>query len=290
MGSPQIRGTTTGDTRVKGFTLVELLVVVGVIAILVGLLLPALSKAKQAARFAVSMSNVRQITVAAITYSNDQDDGMWPVIPAQRDGSVVSIDSWSFGGKSADRSYWEQFSGGYHVQPPYQRPLNQYLYPDIPLRDPPGGRLELRIYQCPADTVSYQRHWPGYTPTISSYDDVGTSYHMNLRWWFAAKIENRTARVHRDNGQLWDYTSKWFRYSFNKAPARFVWLYDQVMDVVAIAGEERPGFHGGVNMSVTAFMDGHAQYTEVVPNALEGPSYTLKLGALEQDLSTNHSK
>src|SRR5437660_5890531 len=53
------------------FTLIELLVVIAIIAILAALLLPALSRAKEAARSANCMSNLRQLGIAAMTYTMD---------------------------------------------------------------------------------------------------------------------------------------------------------------------------------------------------------------------------
>jgi prepilin-type N-terminal cleavage/methylation domain-containing protein len=58
----------------KGFTIVELLVVISIIALLIGLLLPALGKARDSARLHQSSSNLRQVGAAHLMYASEWND------------------------------------------------------------------------------------------------------------------------------------------------------------------------------------------------------------------------
>ena len=58
----------------KGFTIVELLVVISIIALLIGILLPAIGKARDKARTTTSVSNLRQLAVAVNAYAGDWED------------------------------------------------------------------------------------------------------------------------------------------------------------------------------------------------------------------------
>jgi type II secretory pathway pseudopilin PulG len=67
-----------GSTGAAGFSIVELLVVIGIIAILLGLLLPAMQRAKVHARMIACRSNMRQIGQAMMIYSNENGGWLFP--------------------------------------------------------------------------------------------------------------------------------------------------------------------------------------------------------------------
>jgi len=84
---PNMHDPTTDRLRRDGFTLVELLVVIGIIAVLISILLPALNKARQQAQIAACLSNLRQVGNALTMYTIDNKGWLpYPTTSQQAQG------------------------------------------------------------------------------------------------------------------------------------------------------------------------------------------------------------
>jgi prepilin-type processing-associated H-X9-DG protein/prepilin-type N-terminal cleavage/methylation domain-containing protein len=138
--------------RPHAFTLVELLVVIGVIAILIALLLPALRKAREAAKVSSCGSNLRQLFLVAEMYANDFKGAL----PQPRETTYPALmPTWPECAEHWTALYFK------YLKPTQAIDYNGFaVYPD-----PTDARGWPAIYKCPSQTTD----WPPQAETTAWY-------------------------------------------------------------------------------------------------------------------------
>ncbi len=149
-------------SKYRGFTLIEILVVMAIIGILVALLLPAVQQAREAARSTTCKSNMRQIGLGVLQYFDDWDGQFFLHHPFEADVTSQLGDADSFA-----EIYWEDKVLPY-VNPTFAKDAIAKGGVQI---------LEGAIFRCPSDLSLVQP----YTTSTGQIDGISnrTSYLMN---------------------------------------------------------------------------------------------------------------
>ncbi len=221
--------TNVPSGRGHGFTLIELLVVIAIIAILAAMLLPALSRAREQARSASCMNNLRQVGIVYQMYASDHN-GLAPV------GTYFDIDC----------------CGGWTVHEPGLNFAHQAGYIDT------AGR---NVYVCP----SWQPHrWSSRWNTYGILRPAGTAYTEGTDGWM-----RRTHDSNPDMLGSHPLNYEFFRMWNLKNPTEFILLTDSILTSsrtqyatwVAHSAADGPHFRHN-NRANAAFADGHVESTD----------------------------
>ncbi len=273
----------------KAFTLIEVLVVVAISALLISILLPALSSAKEAANITKCLANLREIAATANMYMDDED---YPAQPWHMGddpalGPNDELSEYVYGGFMVAEMH-PVFGSKIDVRKilTHMRPFNKYIAPGFcqgPIATYICPSDQFVVTPSPMDPCSPPLHRDG----RSSWSANGNSYAMNWNW-LESEPWNSKRSFSQDIGTISAAGSEMLNLKVGGPASEFILFMENPMN--AYIQEARPrdgsqgdsclpelatGWHKKTSKYSAAFLDGHAAYRFYDTRYTHGPGYDI---------------
>ena len=174
--------------RQAPFTLIELLVVIAIIAVLASMLLPALSQARAKAVSMKCIGNVRQLTVAVISYTIDHDAYFPHGTQHNATRDLTYTDLMPYTGADPNKYRWRPF-------------------------------LERGVWACPGDSIRISRNYSGGNRTGSyALNYYAACDNTNTRMNKISQLKQPGQVVFFADGMNWKYVFVWMGVGVNQYP------------------------------------------------------------------------
>lgn len=253
----------------SAFTLIELLVVMAIISVMVSILLPTLTKAREQGRVTQCLSNTRQIGIGFSMYMQDNGEQV-PWVNPHPNGNWVSPFAWGgFVAPAPSKAYGN--SVDYVLHNAENRPLNLYVAPTA------HGNEVIQSYVCPSDnyapfentrggggTGRWVSNFEWSRTTTSAWTGAGNSYAINW-WWMNFYYPNGSWSI----DQIKPLSYRLIKKNLGGQGSAFVIATEAPMHTFladargGAGGVQASGWHAAWSRHSMLFFDGHSEYRAV---------------------------